>query len=108
MEQGALERYLPATRTDTDNPADTVADTDDAHDDDTAADCTVALAAAETAAAAAVAAAAVAAGIAVPDAAAAAAADDDGAGDTRHDCNHPYHNEVTFTVHGLERILNAR
>ena len=51
-------------------------------------------------------------GIAVPDAsdvdadadaeaaaaaAAAAAADDDDddAGDTRHDCNHPYHNEVT-------------
>ena len=48
-------------------------------------------------------------GIAVPDAsdvdadadaeaaaaAAAAADDDDDAGDTRHDCNHPYHNEVT-------------
>ena len=102
------KRYLPATRTDRDSLVDTVVDTDDAHDADRVADYTVALAAAETVAVA---------GIAVPDASdvdvdvdvdADADADDDAAGDTRHDCNHPYHNEVTFPVHNLGRILSSR
>lgn len=97
---GAAECYLPGARTDTDNPADTVAYTDDTHDADGAADCTVALAAADTAA-----------GTAAPDApgAAAAAADDDADDDgTRHDCNHPYHDGFTFTVRGLVRILDGK
>ena len=103
-----MKRYLPATRTDRDSLVDTVVDTDDAHDADRVADYTVALAAAETVAVA---------GIAVPDASdvdvdvdvdADADADDDAAGDTRHDCNHPYHNEVTFPVHNLGRILSSR
>ena len=101
-------RYLPATRTDTDNPGDTVADTDDA---DKAADCTVAVD--ETVGVA---------GIAAPhasdvdadvdaDAGAGAVDDDDddaaaaGGGDTIHDYSHPYHNEVTFHGHG--RILDS-
>lgn len=110
-------RYLPAMRTDTDNPGDTVADTDDARDADKAADCTVAPAVDETVGVAGV-------GIAAPDAsdvdadadvdAGAVAADDDddddddaaAAGDTIHDYNHPYHNEVTFHGHG--RILSSR
>lgn len=80
--------YLPATRTDTDNPGDTVADTDDA---DKAADCTVAMD--ETVAG-------VAGTVVAPDASdvdADADTDDDAdAGDTIHDYNHPYHDEVTL------------
>lgn len=88
--------HLPATRTDTDNPGDTVAGTDDA---DKAADCTVAVD--ETVAGV--------AGIVAPDVDADADTDDDaGAGDTIHDYNHPYHNESHVPTESVSSVRGEK